>query len=953
MAQLHTLKITDGTNTIDLLSKNQQYGWKLRDATLNFPTFKGNGSWSDPSTSSGRSLTNYAITNANDLYELTLKASNANTFNAYLAEMRSMLFRAANYWVNGIDNPVWIEARGINESVTRYAIVKVGHLDGEGSHWGATFFQPDCEPVMEFSLAVERSLWRKYPPGEYEGVPTCSYLPGAEDATFVDILTMAYDDHIRVDGTDALELVQSDFALTFGIYFQVPPVSETQYLFTDGETIAVTIDFVPPDQATIGVLVRTDTTDAQTEILTPISFSNSLMYIDIVFVLSALRIDIYLDGELIEPSSQTIGTGTPLSHTNGEDFFIGNDPTTVVDPYGGPFCYFRLDQTTPVAIGSTRQILGEIVYLMDEGSGSTLDNSGTGGASNDGLVEDNGDNPNPPTWSQIQQGGIFGKTACSIEPTIVTNIDLPIPIDYIFYYNSFIAAYSTNKVLNSLPYTLTIPSPITGDYLYVGSTSGRFTHLLFDIDPASLTNASPTPAGLTKGIWEAWQLYRAGWDNFPDNDHYDTTRSLFVTGPGDVSGFTSITTDEWEKFSVNNVTAFWWRLPLVTGAYTTPSGEAYQINQHVYAGHSFINIPEYDGDTSALGRYEIYGASLSYNQNGDQPVSGVRRMVAGFRSESRGQDFIHNLSVVQPYLPDNILAVSSSGIRESTQFPGGFAVRKTMNVGVGDELHLRTWVIESDVAPQYYGTYKLFARVATAIAGDGDLGDTTGRLVAKVYMGSSKGNVANTDLIGEITGNDILHYPQADSQDFSETFIPYEIGTIRIPNVSRYNTQSEVQIEIYFKPISIDSVNDLIWLSDIVMIPVDEYAFTTIDGDLEESDRIYLGSVVNAPNFTDEVDMQTRKNLILDSVSWERDTLKSLEFTDTYQPLVDIPSGGFGKIGEGITGVWKFDSAQKIIIPNVSGGGRMFFVFPYDEYCTAIQVQLYANPEFYSLGEYG
>lgn len=732
MAQLHTLILTDGTNSIDLLSKNAQYGWKLRSASLNFPVFKGGGSWNDPVTSSGRTLSNYTMTNANDLYEITLKAHSADAFNLYLAGMRSLLIKAANYWVSGLVDPVWIEARGINESQTRYAIVKSGILDGESSHWGAPFFQPDCEPVMEFSLAIERSVWRKYIPGEYEAIPTASFYP-----------------------------------------------------------------------------------------------------------------------------SESLG---PLF--------------------------------------------------------------------------------------------LFGKDTFSTEPTPITGVALPIEIDHIYYYNG--STFSSNLVGSPLPYEIIPANPSTGEFLYVGSTIGRFTHLIFDIDPALATVLDTTPPS-GNGVWNMWQIDRGAstWDDFVIRTAYDTTRSTLSSGVGNVSGLASLdSTYDWPLDTINGVAAYWLRLPLITATTQAPFVAASQNNWQVYSGHSFVNIPEYEGENSAIGRYELYGDSLSYMQldvfdGGGPAVMAIYNIMAGFRSESRGSEFVSDISVESDYLPDGIIqADQMPAILEDPQIPGGYATAATIQTN-SDRTLMASWIIQGTLSVQYAGVFKIFARVATNIDGSGGLGGSSGKLEVEISMGSIRFPTAvNISPIETVAGNDTIAFP---SPLGLNRFVLYEIGVVRIPDTGRYNSQSEITVNIYLRHIVADSDTDTVFLSDIKLIPVDEYSFTVIDNSTIE--HVGMGAVINSPTGL-AVDMQTRKNLLLDSVTWERDIVRVFDYIDTHNPLVNIPSGGLGKFEDGISGTWQYNSAQKILIPNVTGGGRMFFAFPYGEYPTAIQVKLFANPEYYSLGGY-
>lgn len=963
MAQLHTLKLTDGTNSIDLLSKKQPYGWFLRNATLNFPTFKGDGSWSDPVTANGRNLSYYTLTNANDSYELTLKATDADQFNKDLANMRNMLFQAANYWVNGIDNPVWLEARGIKEGVTRYAIVKAGQLAGEGTHWGQTFFQNDCEPVMEFTLALERDNWTKYIPGSTESLCTSSTYPIEVVTGTRPVAGNGTSANFEIQNTNESffrNLYLSDFSLSFGLQMVAPGDAETYSLWTqEGASPSMSLTYNSLFMEYSHVF---STSEYRTRVNIPVQLRGEYVYIDLLWDSTNERFDFYFNSVLVAPSQEVAGVGTLTIPTAQNWLYAGLGLFGFDSPY--KFEYIRIDSTSRV-VGDTRPTDAEVVHLFNEGSGNILTNDGTFGTLKYFLAGQGGN----LTWTtrNLTAEETIGKEVCDSGGTLIAGVNLPIEITHMFSFDSSSATYSSNLIDSTPPYEIIPFEPETGDYLYVGSTEGKFTHINFNLDPSAVVIDDDVPNNPSLTLWNRWEISRGGavWEAFDPLGGYDTTRSLSVPGVGNVSGFTgSGSTDEWDTETVNGVEAYWLRLPFdtdmwagLTGTWVPPQ----QVDWQVYSGINHAQVEKYDGTSGALSNIRLIAQSLALRQRDNFPtLMRINRIACGFRSISRGSDFVSDISVKDnsisgpELLPDDISVVSTFVATEDhNSAPGGWSVKGTVPADPANnpDFAICQWVIADDLARQYAGIYKIYARVSTIreISAGEWIDATTGRLTATVYMGSDVNNVDNTQLLSRVVGRDVL------SSSSGTPFYLYEVGTVRIPTTASYSGLTDITLEIGMNQNGDGAEGDAVFLSDVILIPTDEFAFFTEGDEIANTigattRNLALGTVIDTDG-TFDIDMHTRKNLLLDSVSNLQKGTASYEYIDTIWPLRQASLASGYNFRDGITGVWKFDSATPIIIPNVEGGGKLYFCYPDHTYATALEMTANVNPTYHTLGD--
>ncbi len=967
MAKLHTLIMTDGTNSIDLLSKYQQYGWFLRNATLNFPTFKGDGSWSDPVTANGRSLSYYTLTNANDAYEVTLKSTDSDQFNKDLADLRNMLFQAANYWVNGIDSPVWLEARGINEGVTRYAIIKAGQLEGENSHWHQPFFQPDCEPVMEFTLAIERDNWTKYIPGSTEPLCTSSTYPIEVVTGTRPIARNGSSANFEIGTTSQAffrNLYLSNFSVSFGLQMVAPGDADTYSLWTqEGATPSMSMVYSSLFLEYSHVF---SVSEYRTRVNIPVQLRGEFVYVDMLWDVTNERFDIYFNEVLVPPAQEVAGVGTLTIPTAQNWLYAGLGLFGFDSPYY--FEYIRIDSVSRV-VGDTRPIDAEIVHLFDEGSGNSLVNDGTfgsGGGGFDYFLNFQGGNP---SWStrNLTAEDTIGKDVCDSSGTLISGVSFPIEITHMFSYDDSGAGFSANLMDSTPPYQIIPFDPVTGDYLYVGSTDGKFTHINFNLNPSAVVIDDDVPNAPSLTLWNRWQISRGGavWEDFSPLGGYDTTRSLAVPGVGNVSGFTGDgSTDEWDTETVNGVVAYWLRLPFdtdmwagLTNTWVPPT----QVDWQVYSGINHVEVEKYDGTNGGLANIRLIAQSLALRQRDNFPtLTRINRIACGFRSLDRGGDFVSDISVKDnsisgpALLPDNLTVVPTFVANENhNSAPSGWSVKGSVPADPADnpDFAICQWVIADDLARQYAGIYKIYARVSTVreISAGEYIGLTTGRITATVFMGSDVNNVDNTQQLSKVVGRDVL------SVSSGTPFYLYEVGTVRIPATNSYSNLTDITLEIGFNQNGDGAEDDAVFLSDIILIPTDEYAFFTegeaIANTIGATTRnLALGTVIDTDG-TFDIDMHTRKNLLLDSVSNLQKGTASYEYIDAIWPMRQASLASGYNFRDGITGVWKFDSATPIIIPNVENGGKLYFCYPDHTYATALEMTMNVNPTYHTLGD--
>lgn len=188
------LKITDGTTSIDLIARS--HGFHLSSWRPRVPDIKNGGIFRDSPLVDGRSIVYRKNDNWVDTFELKMTAISQDDAYDRLNDLRVLLDRAVDYWTTQYGNiPVWLEARGSEESNTRYAVIVDYRLEEEDNPYAQPFFTPNCEPAMNnLTLVVEHIAWQNVAPGSYECIAMLTGAPFLSEITTQVVVDAIADD---------------------------------------------------------------------------------------------------------------------------------------------------------------------------------------------------------------------------------------------------------------------------------------------------------------------------------------------------------------------------------------------------------------------------------------------------------------------------------------------------------------------------------------------------------------------------------------------------------------------------------------------------------------------------------------------------------------------------------------------------------------------------------------
>lgn len=163
-APVAELRLTDGTDTVDLLSRAS--GFILDDWTPAVAEPKGGGVWQNSPLSKGRRLVMRELNNTIETITLSVRNWNQDAVIRDTQNLRRLLTKATQYWTTDWqDEPVWIEARAAYEQNRRYALVHDWRTPRDVNPYGETFFVSlERRAIVNFALILERGLWQSEQP---------------------------------------------------------------------------------------------------------------------------------------------------------------------------------------------------------------------------------------------------------------------------------------------------------------------------------------------------------------------------------------------------------------------------------------------------------------------------------------------------------------------------------------------------------------------------------------------------------------------------------------------------------------------------------------------------------------------------------------------------------------------------------------------------------------------
>lgn len=159
------LKITDGTkaNTVNLLAKNT--GWHLKSWKPATAKYKAGGIWVDNAMSHGRKLSMRRFENIVETMETVVVGQCFDSVVFQLRKLRKLFEKAADYWELTFESaPIYVEARALHETNTRYAAIYAGSVP-EDADLASPEFMRDAV-ANGINITFEHALWQSSIPND-------------------------------------------------------------------------------------------------------------------------------------------------------------------------------------------------------------------------------------------------------------------------------------------------------------------------------------------------------------------------------------------------------------------------------------------------------------------------------------------------------------------------------------------------------------------------------------------------------------------------------------------------------------------------------------------------------------------------------------------------------------------------------------------------------------------
>lgn len=159
------LEISDGTTTIDLISRNS--GFHLSSWRPTIAALKGGGTYQDSSIAPSRGLVFGVFDTANEVFNLKVNDYDQDALIEEAQELLRLLQKARDYWLAAWqDTPVYIKAQASCETSPRYAIIKNYTLADLDNPYAQPFYGANDLVTMDnLSLGIERGHWHTQAPG--------------------------------------------------------------------------------------------------------------------------------------------------------------------------------------------------------------------------------------------------------------------------------------------------------------------------------------------------------------------------------------------------------------------------------------------------------------------------------------------------------------------------------------------------------------------------------------------------------------------------------------------------------------------------------------------------------------------------------------------------------------------------------------------------------------------
>lgn len=860
-----SLKISDGTTSISLLASNQS-GFHLEKWRPAIVQPKNGGVYRDSPIAPGRQLVYATDGTANEVFNLKINDYDQDELIVQTQELLRLLLKGRNYGPNNWqDGPVWIEARSACETNTRYALIINFTITELDNPYAAPFFNSEKLAAMDsITLGIERGHWLSNPPGSSECVQTSSQQVWSYGNKAVSSWTGAeivYGLFETSSGKVLASTVNSIYAsIDDGSSFALAKATPIAFLESFFQTSAGTILGISPFtlwrstddgvtwvekaggpngyklyQTPTGVLLATTrkSTDDGVTWIPYLGYSAYFKTASGKLLGWSQGSNLLYQATDLEGTAWNLLTSTPytisefmLQTTSGK-LLVGtytggvlestDDGLTWTTSISGAR-YSPLDQLTNGDI--MLSVTSDLLWSNDDGLswhpglsvGALYVKEGIQLAS--GTIIVGGDSGVGGWIDRIVTTSISGagSSATCDDSVYVANKQNVANLTNIYRDDG--GVFSANLYPMTLPTTLLPAVPAVNDAVYFGiittmPDTGPFTSLVFDLS---------VPASSTTSYTILWEYYTgAAWATLPAKD--GTSSSVGALSTTGVSSIHWIPPANWATVAVNGVTAWWIRarVSALVGTLTPPV----QQNSNIYTVvNSYVAIADTQvkGDIPAIAQIIAHNRSDLDGAGGSAPDLYENRLAIGLRSYNRGPTFQEFINISDEQNPFGVTVTLGTNTTFGDDYATPTGRRATYNPG-GAEAMLNRATIEfgPTIARDYYGAFHAFLRVKRTA---GVYSDFTIRLQVSTGSGGVT-FTSETKQVQSLMAFELLDFGRI-TLPVSSLLMGTELGDNTIINIQASAAGGTPDLYIY----------------DLILLPVDEWAIDATDKALETDSEV-------------------------------------------------------------------------------------------------------------------
>lgn len=909
MANLAKLEISDGTTTVNLISKST--GFHLTEWNPQIVQPKDGGVFQDSPIAAGRRLVFAVDATAIETFELDVNDNDQDGLISQAQDLMRLLLKARAYQVSEFqDGPVWVRARSSCETNDRYALVINWSIPQLDNPYAPPFFSATELAAMEdISLQVERGHWLALEPGTGECVEVNTVRDWEYQAQWVttDVspdtiysflqaangsLYAGGDGQIRrstdngatwpVNTTLPSSLVWSLFQAANGYIF-AGDVGQIHRSVDNGANWT-TVTTAPVDN--VNAFVELNgwilAADEAGSVWRSNDNGGTWSSVALVFGNEAARAMVVKDGVVylvgsiyFEKSTDSGATWSVVSllpfETNIALFALAASPdgTLWAGSIGTTGQLFKSTDDgltwNPVR---TFTGTGVLSILPTPDGGFYLGTQGTGAAvwySPDGYVWTSSiTTSNMPVYGLLRsiEPAIYASSGTDILKLDLSTVetgtgDICGGVGYVGNRQNIAnlthikiddgGAFTDIFPLSGFPVALWPTNLAVSDALYFGIQTAIINSGPFSGLVFDIGTIIPPTISRTI-VWEYWN---GAWVTLTVRDGTDIGSGSF--GQSGVCSVHWVQPSDWATTAVNGVTGYWVRARLSAkgvGVITAPT----QQNRQIYAVNSaFVDTSDVTGDIPAVVQIKLHNRSDQDGPDGNAPNLYINRLVVGLRSFEDNSSFQSYLNLSDEQNPAGVtvtLGINTT-FGDDTSAPTGRRV--TYNPGGVEAMATRATVaLGPTIARDFYGVFHAFLR-GRRTAG------TASDLSLRLQIATGSGGITfttQTKQFQSTTAFEVL--------DFGEISLPVS-GAFKSSDLA---DSTEIRIQAQ----AASGTPDL-YLYDLILVPVDEWAIDAVDfANESDSDVGRSGGVV--------------KSLHIDSLTDPRIDIKTLVRTANADELI-------------------------------------------------------------------